>query len=91
MSKRGFRVAKEIKEQIINRIKNDGVSVSQASADHGVSVKTIYAWLGTSAKSVVSVIEYKKLKKENSELKQIIGTLAIKLSSEAKKGRLVGF
>jgi transposase-like protein len=91
MSKRGFRIAKEIKEQIINRIKNDGVSVSQASADHGVSVKTIYAWLGTGTKSVVSVIEYNKLKKENNELKQIIGTLAIKLSTEAKKGHLVSF
>ena len=91
MSKRGFRVSKEIKEQIINRIKDDGVSVSQASADHGVSVKTIYSWLATNAKSVVSVIEYNKLKKENNELKQIIGTLAIKLSTEAKKGRLVSF
>ncbi len=36
------RIAPEIKEQIINRIKNDGISVLQASKDHGVSADTIY-------------------------------------------------
>ena len=35
------RIAPEIKEQIINRIKNEGVSVSQAAGEHGVSEKTI--------------------------------------------------
>lgn len=88
MSKRGFRIAKEIKEQILNRIKNEGVSVSQAATDHGVSVKTIYTWLGTGAKSVVSTIEFNKLRKENNELKQIIGSLTVKLSTDAKKGHL---
>jgi len=30
------RIAPEIKEQIINRIKNDGVTVAQAAKDHGI-------------------------------------------------------
>lgn len=31
------RIAPDLKEQIINRIKNDGVTVSQAAADHGIA------------------------------------------------------
>ena len=36
------RIAPDIKEQIINRIKNDGVSVVQAAKEHGNSDQTIY-------------------------------------------------
>ncbi|HEY4521211.1 MAG TPA: transposase [Candidatus Paceibacterota bacterium] len=36
------RTAPEVREQIINRIKNDGVSVAEASKEHGVSEATIY-------------------------------------------------
>jgi len=39
-------IAPEVKAQIINRIKNDGVSVTQATQDHGVSTASIYTWLG---------------------------------------------
>ena len=86
MAKKPFRIAKEIKEQIINRIKNDGVSVAVAAKDHGVSTATIYTWLGTSAKSAVSIIEHNKLKKENSLLKSLLGELTFKLSTEEKRG-----
>ena len=37
------KIAKEIKEQIINRIKNEGVSVSEAATEHGLSPNTIYS------------------------------------------------
>lgn len=86
MSKKGFRISKEIKDEIINRIKNDGVSVAQAAKDHGVSTKSIYSWLGNKAKGSVSILEYNKLKKENEQLKYIIGELTVKMSVEAKKG-----
>ena len=35
------RIAPEVKEQIISRIKNDGVTVAQAAKDHGVSEASI--------------------------------------------------
>lgn len=87
MAKKGHRISNEIKQQIIGRIKNDGVSVAQAASDHGVSTKTIYAWLGTKAKGVVSILQYNKLRKENDELKRLIGEITIKMSMEAKKGQ----
>jgi transposase-like protein len=86
MAKKAFRIAPEIKEQIINRIRNDGVSVAVAAKDHGVSTVTIYSWLGTTARNSVSIIEHNKLKKENILLKALIGELTLKLSTEEKRG-----
>lgn len=36
-----YRIAPEVKEQIINRIKNDGVSVAQAAKEHGIHETTV--------------------------------------------------
>ena len=86
MAKKGFKISNEIKTEIINRIKNDGVSVTEAARDHGISPGTIYNWLGTKAKGVVSLLQHNKLKKENEELKRLIGEITLKLSGEQKKG-----
>jgi transposase-like protein len=86
MAKKRFKISKEIKEETLNRIKNDGVSVAQAAQDIGVSTTAIYQWLGTTARGSVSVLKYNKLKKENDELKRLIGELTIRMSTEAKKG-----
>jgi len=86
MAKQGYRISKEIKEQILGRIKNDGVSVSEAAEDHGVSVQTIYKWLGATARSSVSLLEHNKLKKENERLKQLLGEITLKLSFGEKRG-----
>ena len=86
MAKKRFKISKEIKEETINRIKNQGISVAQAAQDIGVSTVTIYSWLGNKAKGSVSVLKYNKLKKENDELKRLIGELTIRMSTETKKG-----
>ena len=91
MSKKGYRIAKEIRDEIIGKIKHEGLSVIDASAQYGVSTKTIYGWLGTKAKGVVSILEHNKVKRENEQLKQIIGDLTIKMSMEAKKGSSKGW
>ena len=46
------RVAPDVKEQIINRIKNDGVTVAQASKEHGISENTIYGWIAKNVDGV---------------------------------------
>ncbi|MCD8494976.1 MAG: transposase [Candidatus Pacebacteria bacterium] len=86
MSKKKFKISKEIKEETINRIKHQGISVAQAAQNIGVSTVTIYSWLGNKAKGSVSVLVHNKLKKENEELKRLIGELTIRMSMEAKKG-----
>lgn len=86
MAKKGHRISKEIKDEIITKIKHDGLSVADAGTQYGISPQTIYGWLGTKARGTVSVLEHNKLKRENEQLKQIIGDLTIKMSVEAKKG-----
>ena len=38
-------IAKEVKDQILERIKNNGISVSQVAQKHGIAANTIYGWL----------------------------------------------
>jgi transposase-like protein len=86
MAKKGFRISQEIKKETLNRIKNEGVSVVQAAQDIGVSTTAIYQWLGSTARGSVSILVYTKVKKENDELKRLIGELTIRMSTEAKRG-----
>lgn len=79
------RIAPEVKEQIINRIKNEGVSVATAAKDHGVSEQTIYAWIGAKAEGGPSVMEIAKLRRENDELLKLVGLLTLKLNESQKK------
>jgi len=65
--------------------------VADAAEQYGIHTGTIYNWLGTKATGVVSVLEHNKLKKENEQLKHIIGDLTIKMSIEAKKGLSKGW
>jgi len=39
------KIAPEIKEQILNRIKNESVGVIQAAKDHGIGEGAIYTWI----------------------------------------------
>lgn len=91
MAKKGYRIAKEIKDEILSKIKNEGLSVADAATQYGIHAGTVYAWLGTKATGTVSFLEHNKLKKENEQLKQIIGDLTIKMSIEAKKGLSKGW
>jgi transposase len=86
MAKQGFRIAKEIKDEIINKLKHEGLSVAEAAKQYGLSDKTIYNWLGTKTKGSVSLLEHNKLKKENEQLKQLIGDITLKLSAQEKRG-----
>ena len=78
------KIAPDVKEQIINRIKNDGITVVQAAKDHGVAENTIYGWI---AKKVdgVSYSDIIKLKRENAQLLQLVGEITLKLSETQKK------
>lgn len=79
-----YRIAPEVKEQILKRIK-EGVTVSQAAKDHGISEQTIYQWLSKGVKGQPSWKEFSKLQKENQILKALIGDLTVKLSHPQKK------
>lgn len=70
-------IAKDIKDQIIFRIKNNGEAVSKLALEYGVSVKTIYGWLRKQSEKHISVLEYARLKRENKLLLEIVGKLTL--------------
>jgi transposase-like protein len=79
------RTSPEVKQQIINRIKNDGIPVAQAAKEHGLHETTIYGWLGSKVEGIPSILEYAKLKRENDELLRLVGLMTLKLNETQKK------
>ena len=79
------RIAGDVKEQIINRIKNEGVSVGDAAKDHGISENTIYGWIAKKTEGQPTLSEIIKLKRENVQLLQLVGEITLKLSDTQKK------
>ncbi|MEK6683844.1 MAG: transposase [Nitrospirota bacterium] len=77
-----------MKEQTLLAIKN-GESVASVSASRGVSTQTIYAWLrGQTDNAGTNALEIAKLRRENQELREIIGGFALeKKRGEKNKGR----
>jgi len=84
MSKK-YRIAKEIKDSILKRVKEDGIPVAQAAKDAGISDATIYTWLTKGASGNPSWSEFAKLKREHKELLELVGELTVKLSASQKK------
>jgi transposase-like protein len=75
-----------LKAEILQAIK-DGMSIVDASAKYHVSDNTLYAWLRVQADNTgTSALEIAKLRKENQELKEIIGLFALK-EKRAEKNR----
>lgn len=84
-SKKGFRVAKDVKEQILKRVREEGVPVSQVAKEHGVSDASIYTWLTKGATGNPTRSEIAKLKRENKALLELVGEMTLKLSETQKK------
>lgn len=78
-------VSKEVKEQVLQRIRDQGVPVTQAAQEHGLSTKTIYGWISKGVISPPSVLELAKIKRENQALKELIGELTLDMSLAKKK------
>ena len=82
---KGHRISLEVKDQIINRIKNEGVSVSDAAKDHAIAEKTIYGWIAKKTDGQPTLSEIIRLKRENDQLKMLLGEITLKLSETQKK------
>lgn len=60
------------------------MTVFQASPTYAISTKTIYTWLANQTRQEISVLEYNRLKRENEELKRIIGIITLELERGKK-------
>ncbi len=78
-------ISREVKQQILKRIKEEGIPVAQVAQEHGLSTKTIYRWVAGGITSPPSILEVAKLKRENQALKEFIGEITLELRLEKKK------
>lgn len=70
-------IKQSTKEALLQEIK-DGLKVSEAAGKYGISDKTIYKWLKAQSDNTgTSSLEIAKLRKENQELKELIGIFAL--------------
>ena len=73
-------IQKEIKTEIIAKVKG-GEKITELAKQYAVSDKSIYTWLHQeTGDQVISPVRYNRLKRENEELKKLIGELSLKLS-----------
>lgn len=78
-------VSKEVKEQILKRIKEDGIPVAQVAQEHGLRPRLIYSWISKGVTAPPSILEVARLKRENQALKELIGEITMDLRLEKKK------
>jgi putative transposase len=79
-------IPKEIKDEILEKVKL-GIKVMDLARQYGISDKSIYNWLHQDTnEEVISLVKYNRLKRENEELKRLIGELTLDMSLE-KKGK----
>ena len=78
------KVSKDLRNQILERVKTSGKSIAEISTEHGIGKTTIYEWLREST-GETPARDLIKLTKENKELKQIIGELTVQLGIAQKK------
>jgi transposase len=77
-------ILKEIKTEIVAKVKA-GEKVATLATQYGVSDKSIYGWIHQdSGEDIVSLVKYSKLKRENEELKRLIGELTLDASWKKK-------
>lgn len=85
MAYRG-RIPGEVREQVIGRIQNEGVAVATVAAEHGINIKTIYSWISKKAETGPNILQLNKLKRENEELKRLLGE-AMLMNERSKKNQ----
>ena len=87
MNNMGKHVEKAVKEQMLLDIKN-GMKVSEAGAKYSVTPTTIYGWMRAQADNTgTSSLEIAKLRRENQELKELVGFFALEKRRAEKNQR----
>lgn len=78
-------VSQEVRDQILKRIREEGVSVAQAAEEHGIKSRVIYQWISKGVTAPPSILEIARLRRENQALKEVIGELTLEMSLAKKK------
>jgi transposase-like protein len=79
-------IKKEIREEILTRVKEGKDSVAIIAKQYGISSETVYYWLHQGVEGMTPhILGNNRLRKENEALNKIIGELVLE-KSRGKKG-----
>lgn len=80
-------ISRDIKEQILARVREGKETVVDIAGEHGVNANTVYNWISRNGMTAGSpLLELSRAKKEILFLKQIIGNLVENLERGKKSG-----
>lgn len=80
-------ISKDLKEQILARVREGKQTVADIAREHAVNANTIYNWISREGMTAGSpLLELSRAKKEILFLKQIIGNLVENLERGKKGG-----
>lgn len=84
------RIPKELKDQILQRIRSEGITAAQAAREHGVSTQTIYCWLSSGVDIPINILQINKLRRENEELQRMLGKTMMEIERSKKNNHHYG-
>ncbi len=78
----GIPIDQNTKAEVLNKIRNEGMTVAQASTQYGISSKSIYTWLrsGVADSDKNLILENNKLRKELEMAYRLLGRATAELN-----------
>lgn len=82
----GIVVDQKTRLEIISKIRDEGMTVTEASNTYGVGRTAIYTWMrdGVVNSSTSLILEVNRLKKENEQLYNLLGRATVELKRSKK-------
>ena len=77
------RLSDEQWSELVKKMK-EGNSIASLASEYNITINNIYKRLNKQADSKQEILQLNKLKKENEDLKKIIGRLTLELDKEKK-------
>lgn len=76
----------EKRNEIIAKIRDEGITVTAAAQMYGIGPKAIYSWMrdGVVEGSANLILENNRLKKENEQLYNLLGRATVELKRSKK-------
>lgn len=83
---KGFITPIETRNEIIAKIRDEGLTVSQVAQQYNIGPKAIYNWMrdGVVNSNTSLILENNRLKKENEQLYNLLGRATVELKRSKK-------
>ena len=83
---KGVITPQEKRDEIIAKIRDEGMTVAEAARQYNIGPKAIYGWMrdGVSNSNTSLILEVNRLKKENEQLYNLLGRATVELKKSKR-------